>query len=139
MARFYTRANRHFYRSPGRGRRSQQPREARERGLRVEPAGREQPEEARRVPDVRAGHGGRQAAGQDLGQRRVVRLGVGTEGAAGAEELDAQLLVALEVLRLEARALRGEAVGPAEDGELLPERPGRPDETVGPVVGAGVF
>ncbi len=72
------------------------------------------------------------------GQGLVVRFGVGTERAAGAEELGAEFLVALEVLRLEARALRGEAVGPAQDRELLPEGSGGAGEPVGRVVGAGV-
>ncbi len=44
--------------------------------------------------------------------------------------------MALDVLGLEARALGGEPVCPAEDRELLAERPGGPREPLGRIVRA---
>ena len=61
------------------------------------------------------------------------------EGAARAEELGAQIAMTLYVFWLEARALGGEAVGPAQDGELLPEGTGGAGEPLGRVVGAVVL
>ena len=72
--------------------------------------------------------------GDVLFQCRVVGVGVGAEFAADAQEPGAELLVALQVFGLEARALGGEAVGPTQDGELLPEGPGGAGEPFGRVV-----
>src|SRR5215210_881515 len=114
---------------------SRQPREVCERGLLVRTAGDEEPEAARGVADVRGGPVGRKPPGEPS----VVRVGVGTEGAARVEELGAQVAMTLYVLGLEARALGGEAVGPAQDGELLPEGTGGAGEPGRRVVGAVVF
>ena len=56
---------------------------------------------------------------------------MGTEGAASVQERGAERLVALDVLGPEARALGGEAVGPAQDRELLPEGTGGQGESLG--------
>jgi hypothetical protein len=71
-------------------------------------------------------------------QGRVVRFGVRAELAADAQKPGAEILVAPQVLGLEARTLGGEAVGPAQDGELLAEQPGGPGEPLRRVVGLGM-
>ena len=101
----------------------------------VRTAGEEEPEAARGVADVRGSPIGWKPTGESF----VVRVGVGAEGAARVEELGAELPVALDVLGLEARALGGEAVGPAQAGELLPEGSGGAGEPNWRVVGAMVF
>src|SRR5215211_6836429 len=91
----------------------------------------EQPKMARCVSDFGAG-------GHRLLQRCVVGVGVGAECTADAEEPGAEFLVALQVFGLEAWALGGEAVGPTQDGELLPEWSGGAGESFGRVVRAGM-
>src|SRR5215218_6182619 len=97
---------------------SEQPRDPCEHQLPARPAGREEPETARGVADVRGSGAARCQAPRE---RPVVRVGVRPERAARAQKPGAESLVALDVLGLEARALGGEAVGPAKDRELLPE------------------
>ena len=60
------------------------------------------------------------------------------EVAAGFEEVGAEGYVAVYVFGLQARALGGEAVGEAQDGEFFAEGARGPGETVGGVVRAGV-
>jgi hypothetical protein len=66
-----------------------------------------------------------------LCEPHIVRFGIGAEPAVRAEELSAELSVALYVLGLEARALGGEAVGPAQNGELPPNGPAARASLVG--------
>ena len=65
-------------------------------------------------------------------------VGVRAELAADAQKPGAEILVAPQVLGLEARTLGGEAVGPAQDGELLAEQPGGPGDPLRQVVGLGI-
>ena len=75
---------------------------------------------------------------QLTGDALVVWLRVWTEIPAVGQELDTEPAVALDVFRLEARTLGGEAVGPEEDRELLPEGSRDPGEPLGSVFRAGV-
>src|ERR671917_2067819 len=100
--------------------------------LPARPAGRQQPEPARGVADVRGL--GATIARHLPGEPSVVRVRVRTEGSARAPEPGTELLVARDVLGLEARPLGGEAVGPAQDRELLPEGACGPRQPAGRVV-----
>ena len=104
-------------------------------GFGVEAAGDEETGVGRGVSGV----GVRCVGRQGLRQGAVVRFGVGVQFAAGFEEAGAEGYVAVYVLGFKARPLRGEAVGEAEDGELLAEGAGGAGEPVGRVVGAGVL
>ena len=110
-ARFYTTATRVFYRKTTSS-------ESRKRAILIRPTGHEKPEIARHVSDV----GGRRTGEFSL-QRRIARVWIRAQLAANAQEPGAEILVTPQVLGLEARALGGEAVGPAQDGELLAEGP----------------
>src|SRR5215212_11852977 len=112
---------------------SEQPRDPRERPLPARPAGRKEPQTARGVTDVRGLS--RVTRCQSPGERPVVGLKVGAERTARLQEPGAKSLVALDVLGLEARALGREAVGPAQDSELLPEGTCATREPPGAVVG----
>jgi len=96
----------------------------------AEAASPEQPQEARRISGIR------RSQTEPVFEIRVVRLGVGTELAARTEELDAEFVVAFEMLPFQARALGGEAVGPAQNREFLSEGTGGAGEPTGRVVGA---
>ena len=107
--------------------------ESRKRAILIRPTGHEKPEIARHVSDV----GGR-STGEFSLQRRIARVWIRAQLAANAQEPGAEILVTPQVLGLEARALGGEAVGPAQDGELLAERPGGAGEPLRRVVGTGI-
>ena len=124
--RFYTTAARVFYRKVASS-------ESRKRAILIRPTGHEKPEIARRVSDV-----GARRTGEYFLQRRVVRFGVRAQLAANAQKPGAEILVAPQVLGLEARTLGGEAVGPAQNGEPLAEWPGGPGEPLRRVVGLGI-
>ena len=111
-ARFYTTTARVFYRKATGS-------ESHKIAILIRPTGHEKPEITRRVTDV----GVRRRSEFSL-QRRIVRVWVRTERAADAQKPGAEILVAPQVLGLEARPLGGETVSPAQDGEFLAERSG---------------
>src|SRR5215218_1878568 len=124
--RFYTTAARVFHSNATSS-------ESRQIAILCRPTGREKPEIARRVSDV-----GARRTRECFLQARVVRFGVRAQLSADAEKRGAEILVAPQVLGLEARTLGGEAVGPAKDGELLAERPDGPGEPLRRVIGLGI-
>ena len=124
--RFYTTTARIFYRKATGS-------ESHKIAIIIRPTGHEKPEIARRVSDV-----GARRTGEYFLQRRVVRFGVRAQLAANAQKPGAEILVAPQVLGLEARTLGGEAVGPAQHSEFLTERSGGPCEPLRRVVGTGI-
>jgi hypothetical protein len=125
-ARFYTTTARVFYRKATGS-------ASHKIAILIRPTGHEKPEIARRVPDV----GVRRGREYSL-QRCIVRDLVRAELAADAQEPGTEILVAPQVLGLEARALGCEAVCPAQDGELLAEGPGGAGQPLRRIVGAGM-
>jgi hypothetical protein len=112
-ARFYTKAAGIFYRKVVSC-------ESRKRAILIRSTGHEKPEITGRVPDVGARRGG-----ECFPHSRVVSVWVRAKLAADTQKPGAELLVAPQVLGLEARTLGGEPVGPTQDGELLTKGPGR--------------